>query len=144
MTLLKPHPTASPWAASYWNKWAIRNPTVAGTPHATNLWQVNTVPSHWTCTASVPAKQSSLKNDMESTQQKINTQDYTNLGKQQLVGDLLYATILSYFALNNVQDAISAKQANMVSYKAPSYGIFKTTSHPCIGLAFPETLKSAV
>src|SRR5690554_6086187 len=55
----------------------------------------------------ISAKQAEqLKNDMESTQQKINAEDYTNLGKQQLVGDLLYATILSYFALNNVQDKI--------------------------------------
>src|SRR5690554_1412951 len=82
-----------------------------------------------------------LKNDMESTQQKINTQDYTNLGKQHLVGDLLYATILSYFALNNVQDAISAKQANMVTYKAPSYGIFKTNITPMYWFGIPRNVK---
>ncbi len=82
-----------------------------------------------------------LKNDMESTQQKISTQDYTNLGKQQLVGDLLYATILSYFALNNVQDAISAKQANMVTYKAPSYGIFKTNITPMYWFGIPRNVK---
>src|SRR5690554_2382912 len=82
-----------------------------------------------------------LKNDMESTQQKINTEDCTNLGKQQLVGDLLYATILSYFALNNVQDSISARQANMVTYKAPSYGIFKTNITPMYWFGIPRNVK---
>lgn len=67
-----------------------------------------------------------LKNSLESTQAKLTAEDFSDLGKQQLVGDLLYSTILSYFVLNNIQDDLSARAAGMVSYKAPSYGLFKT------------------
>jgi len=88
-----------------------------------------------------PAQADALKNDLENTQQKITAEDYTELGKQQLVGDLLYATILSYFALNNVQDDIAARQANMVSYKAPSYGLFKTNVAPLYWFGIPRNVK---
>src|SRR5690606_14395413 len=65
-----------------------------------------------------PTQADALKNDRENTQQKIVAEVYPDIGKQLLLGDLLYATIHSYFALNNVQDDIAAPQANMVSYKA--------------------------
>jgi len=87
-----------------------------------------------------PAQADALKHDLENTQQKITAEDYTELGKQQLV-DLLYATILSYFALNNVQDDIAARQANMVSYKAPSYGLFKTNVTPLYWFGIPRNVE---
>ena len=39
---------------------------------------------------------------------------------------LLGGTIFSYFALNNVQDEIAAQSADIVTYRAPSYGLFRT------------------
>ena len=36
-------------------------------------------------------------------------------------------TVMSYFALNDVQDRISAQAANILSYRGPSYGHFKTS-----------------
>jgi len=85
-----------------------------------------------------PAQADALKHDLENTQQKITAEDYTELGKQQ---HLLYATILSYFALNNVQDDIAARQANMVSYKAPSYGLFKTNVTPLYWFGIPRNVE---
>ena len=71
-----------------------------------------------------------LQADLEATQAKLDAEDYMDITKQQLVGDLLYSTILSYFALNGVQESISERQANSVGYRAPSYGLFKTTLVP--------------
>ena len=71
-----------------------------------------------------------LKIKMEATQSILEGQDAEQLAtltKQQVVGDLLYATVMSYFALNDVQDRISAQAANILSYRGPSYGHFKTS-----------------
>ncbi len=86
------------------------------------------------------AQADALKTDLETTQQKLTAEDYADLGKQQLVGDLLYSTILSYFALNNVQDEVSARAADMVSYKAPSYGLFKTNVIPQYWFGIPRNV----
>jgi len=83
-----------------------------------------------------------LQNDLESTKAKIEAEDFSNLTKQDLVGDLLYSTIFSYFALNNVQDDIAAKQANIINYRAPSYGIFKTNLQPSYWFGTPRDVKT--
>ena len=87
-----------------------------------------------------PTQAEALKTDLEATQAKITAEDYTDLGKQQLVGDLLYSTILSYFVLNNIQDDLGARAANMVSYKAPSYGLFKTNVVPQYWFGIPRNV----
>ena len=43
---------------------------------------------------------------------------------------MLYSTILGYFALNDMQDQIGERQTNSVCYRAPSYGLFKTSLQP--------------
>ena len=83
-----------------------------------------------------------LKNDLENTKAKIEAEDFDDLTKQDLVGDLLYSTIFSYFALNNVQDDIAAKQANIINYRAPSYGIFKTNLQPSYWFGTPRDVKT--
>jgi len=83
-----------------------------------------------------------LQNDLENTKAKIEAEDFDDLTKQDLVGDLLYSTIFSYFALNNVQDDIAAKQANIINYRAPSYGIFKTNLQPSYWFGTPRDVKT--
>ena len=83
-----------------------------------------------------------LQNDLENTKAKIEAEDYSDLTKQDLVGDLLYSTIFSYLALNNVQDDIAAKQANIINYRAPSYGIFKTNLQPSYWFGTPRDVKT--
>ncbi len=83
-----------------------------------------------------------LQNDLEATKAKIEAEDFSNLTKQDLVGDLLYSTIFSYFALNNVQDDIAAEQANIINYRAPSYGIFKTNLQPSYWFGTPRDVKT--
>ncbi|EDX89157.1 transglutaminase family protein [Alcanivorax sp. DG881] len=83
-----------------------------------------------------------LQTDLESTQQKLESEDFAGLTKQQVVGDLLYSTILSYFALNDVQDQIAQKQANSIGYRAPSYGLFKTSMTPQYWFGVPRDVKA--
>ncbi|MGJ3255576.1 MAG: hypothetical protein ACFE0K_04560 [Alcanivorax sp.] len=62
---------------------------------------------------------SELQTDLESTRQKLEAEEFAGLTKQQVVGDLLYSTILSYFALNDMQDKISEKQATQCGLPCP-------------------------
>lgn len=45
---------------------------------------------------------------------------------QELSGNLLTATILSFLGLNAVHDQVQAKSGNVVAYQQPSYGKFST------------------
>ena len=77
-----------------------------------------------------PEYAAKLQADLESTKAKLESADETQLAdltKQDLVGDMLEATIYSYFAMNNIQDDIAAQQAGIVNYRAPSYGKFSTS-----------------
>ncbi len=76
-----------------------------------------------------PEYAAKLQEDLESTKTKLESQETSQLAtltKQDLVGDMLEATIFSYFAMNNIQDDIAATQAGIVNYRAPSYGKFST------------------
>jgi hypothetical protein len=55
-----------------------------------------------------------------------------------VVGDLIFGTIFSYFALNNVQDEIAAQTSGMVSYRAPSFGIFQAKLQPRYWFGIPR------
>ena len=84
-----------------------------------------------------------LESSLEATQAKLEAEDYSGLTKQQLVGDMLYSTILGYFALNDMQDQIGERQANSVGYRAPSYGLFKTSLQPQYWFGMPRDVKAS-
>ncbi len=67
---------------------------------------------------------SRLKAKLETTKAKLETQNYTDLTKEEIVGDLLYTTIASYFAELDMNDEIMARLMNVVRYRAPSVGMF--------------------
>ncbi|MFY0699690.1 MAG: transglutaminase domain-containing protein [Bermanella sp.] len=79
---------------------------------------------------SSPEYAAKLQADLENTKAKLESADEAQLAdltKQDLVGDMLEATIFSYFVMNNIQDDIAAQQANIVNYRLPSYGKFSTS-----------------
>ncbi len=84
-----------------------------------------------------------LETSLEDTRAKLDAEDYAGLTKQQLVGDMLYSTILGYFALNDMQDQIGERQANSVGYRAPSYGLFKTSLQPQYWFGMPRDVKAS-
>jgi hypothetical protein len=71
-----------------------------------------------------------VKTELETAQANIEAEDYTNITKHNLTGNMLYSNVLSYFALNNVQDELSARSADVVTYRAPSLGLFRTQLDP--------------
>ncbi len=71
-----------------------------------------------------------IQKELEVTKGKMQSADEVQLAtltKHQLVGDLLHATLFSYFALNDVQDQIAGQASSVLSYRLPSYGTFSTT-----------------
>jgi len=77
-----------------------------------------------------PEYAAKLQTELEITKAKLESGDNAQIGnftKHQLVGDLLEATIFSYFAMNNIQDDVTAQQVGVVNYRAPSYGKFSTS-----------------
>jgi len=78
---------------------------------------------------SSPEQAQRLQQQMEQTKAILESEDdiqLATLTKHQVVGDLLGSTIFSYFALNNIQDEIAAQSANITTFRAPSYGAFRT------------------
>ena len=76
-----------------------------------------------------PAQLEQLQIELEATKAALESGDEAAIGAltgQELSGNLLTATILSYLGLNAVQDQIQAKSGNVVTYQQPSYGKFST------------------
>src|SRR5690606_36999169 len=72
-----------------------------------------------------------------------NTSQLEVLTKHDLVGDLLHATIFSYFALNDLQDDLVAKSTNIVNYRLPSYGTFSTNIQTQYWFGLPRNVNFA-
>ena len=76
-----------------------------------------------------PEEAARLQQQVEATQAILETGNAAQLAtltKNEVVGDLLYSAIYTYFALNGVQDQIQASAANIINYRLPSYGLFST------------------
>ena len=56
---------------------------------------------------------------------------------------MLEATIFSYFAMNNLQDDIAAQQANIVSYRLPSFGKFSTSLTTSYWFGMPRNVSAS-
>ena len=66
---------------------------------------------------------------MEQTKAILEGEDELQLARltqHNVVGDLLVGTIFSYFAVNNIRNEIAGQRSNIVAYRAPSYGAFRT------------------
>ncbi|EDM46102.1 YD repeat protein [Marinobacter algicola DG893] len=88
-----------------------------------------------------PDQAEALKYSLEETKLKLESRDSAQLAalsKQDVTGDLLHGTIMSYFAINDLQEEIQANSSNMVTYRLPSYGIFSTTLQPQYWFGVPR------
>lgn len=65
---------------------------------------------------------SNIKNIFDSG----NASQASDIKKHDLVGGLLNATLQMYFATNDLQDQVDARNAGIISYRLPSYGTFST------------------
>jgi len=64
-----------------------------------------------------------------------------SVDKHRVVGGVLQSVILGYFALNDIQDELAAKQTNAVQYRAPSYGVFQTDLTPLYWFGIPRDVQ---
>ncbi len=64
-----------------------------------------------------------LKAKLEATKAKLEAQNLDNLTKDDIVGDLLYAAIATYFIDLDTNDEITARSKDIVRYRAPSIGM---------------------
>jgi Transglutaminase-like superfamily len=67
-----------------------------------------------------------MKVKLEATKTKLQNQDFTNLTKDDLVGDLLYATAMTYHAELGTMNYISARMMGVNRITLPSETIFAT------------------
>jgi hypothetical protein len=65
-----------------------------------------------------------LKAKLEATKAKLEAQDFSNLTKDDILGDLLYTTALSYYAELDVMDYVSSNTMGVAAIRLPSETIF--------------------
>lgn len=87
-----------------------------------------------------------LQQDMEATKAKLEAADtdptqLDSLTKHDVVGDLLQATIQSYFALNDLQDKLLTQSAKASSFRMPSYGKFSTNLNTVYSWGVPRNVE---
>jgi len=100
----------------YWDPqrgWDVsQNTPTAGVYQAIGLDLQGSSPEY---AAKLQADLEATKATLEEWSESADETQLQTLTKQDLVGDMLEATIFSYFAMNNLQDDIAAQQANIVS-----------------------------
>lgn len=65
-----------------------------------------------------------IKTDLETTKTKLEAQDFAGLNKDDLLGDLLSATALAYYAEYDVMDYMAAKTMRVNHQRMPAEGMF--------------------
>jgi hypothetical protein len=74
-----------------------------------------------------PEQMTVLKTKLETTKAKLEAQEFSNLTKEDILGDILYTTVLSYFAELDAMDYISAQTIGVFATRLPSTGRFFNT-----------------
>lgn len=65
-----------------------------------------------------------LKTKLDQTKAKLETQDFTGLTKDDIVGDLLYSTVTSYFSELDGMDSVTASSLGLAVTRLSSVGRF--------------------
>jgi hypothetical protein len=65
-----------------------------------------------------------IKTRLESTKTKLETQNFEGITKDDILGDLLHATMTAYFAELDTTDEILSKTMGIVRARIPSLGMF--------------------
>lgn len=81
-----------------------------------------------------------LSAKLTTTKTRLETRQLTDLTAEDLAGDLLYSTVVSYFAAVDVTGQLSAGAAGMVEYRRPSFGSFTAKVQPQLLFGIPRTV----
>ncbi len=68
-----------------------------------------------------------LNNQLSTIQSKLQAQDFTGMTKDDILGSLLYATAISYYAEYDVMDQMQAKGIGVRIARVPSEVVFSVT-----------------
>src|SRR5690606_23760387 len=93
-----------------------------------------------------PEETERLKQKLDVTKNKLVSGDEAQIQtitRHDLAGDLLYATIRSYFDLNDNQDEVQSRAAGVVSYRLPSFGMFTTSLQTNYWYGIPRNVSFA-
>jgi hypothetical protein len=71
-----------------------------------------------------------LKDRLTTTKTQLEAKNFTGLTGEQISGDLLTATIWSWFAAAESHNRLSQNQANMIENQGLSYGLFHAIAQP--------------
>jgi hypothetical protein len=71
-----------------------------------------------------------IRGALENLDRRIEQGDVETLTKHDLTGLILQANIMTYFAINDVTNALQSRSAGVVDFRLPSYGYFVTTLSP--------------
>jgi len=75
---------------------------------------------------------------MASVKTKLEAKQFEGLTKDGLIGDLLSAAALGYFAANDVNLKILNRVGPALSYRLPSFGTFSTSLDPIYSFGIPR------
>ena len=71
-----------------------------------------------------------LKDRLTTTKTQLEAKNLTGLTGEKISGDLLTATIWSWFAATESHNRLSQNQANMIENQGLSYGLFHAIANP--------------
>jgi hypothetical protein len=71
-----------------------------------------------------------IKDKLAATRAKMAAGQYTGITKEEISGDILYSTVLSYFAANQATSQIVQRANGIVEYRRPSFGNFLASIKP--------------
>jgi hypothetical protein len=77
---------------------------------------------------------------LTATKAALDARNLTGLTAEDVTGDLLYSTVLSYFLVNNVATQLSAQAMGMIEYRLPSFGSFTAKVQPQFLFGIPRTV----
>lgn len=87
-----------------------------------------------------PNQLQSLKNKLATTRAKILAAQYEGLTKEDISGDILYSSVLSYFAAGQTADRLSGQASQIVDYRKPSFGSFFAAAQPSYWFGLPRNV----
>ncbi len=83
----------------------------------------------------------SVKKRMEIAKTKLEAQQFDGLTKDDIIGDMLHAGVLSYFAANDMNLKMLNRGGKALSYRLPSFGTFSTALNPVYFFGIPQRVK---
>ena len=88
-----------------------------------------------------PQQLETLQTRLEGTQTALEAEEYANLTKDDVVGDLLQTGIQGYLAMTYAMDKLAAQASDIVYLRRPSYGTFSTHMEVAYLFGAPQTLQ---